>query len=113
MKRLVNWLVLSVFTVSLVFASCGCTEKQPDGQTQQPAAPSDLMTLLYQLVEEQSADVPRKRVYIVSHRANTLQGVKDYVPENSIRTVPFGSGEMKPSCFSLVRPVSGWNQCVK
>jgi glycerophosphoryl diester phosphodiesterase len=45
------------------------------------------MTLLYQLVEEQSADVPRKRVYIVSHRANTLQGVKDYVPENSIKMI--------------------------
>ena len=87
MKRLVNWLVLFVSTVSLVFASCGCTEKQGNEQTQQPAVPSDLMTLLYQLVEEQSADVPRKRVYIVSHRANTLQGVKDYVPENSISII--------------------------
>ena len=87
MKRFINWLVLLVCSVSLVFACCGCTEKQPDGQVQQPAAPSDLMTLLYQLVEEQSAEVPRERVYIVSHRANTLQGVKDYVPENSIKMI--------------------------
>ena len=28
-------------------------------------------------------------------------------------TPPFSVGEMKLSCFSAVRPVIGWNQCVK
>ena len=28
-------------------------------------------------------------------------------------TPPSSVGEMKPSCFSAVRPVMGWNQCVK
>ena len=28
-------------------------------------------------------------------------------------TVPSFSGEINPSCFSAVRPVIGWNQCVK
>ena len=32
------------------------------------------------------------------------------LPENSMITDPSGEGEIKPSCFSAVIPVSGWNQ---
>ena len=34
------------------------------------------------------------------------------LPENSMMAVPSPTGETKPSCFSLVMPVSGWNQWV-
>src|SRR3989338_9337117 len=34
-------------------------------------------------------------------------------PENSKRTPPSPSGARNESCFSAVKPVKGWNQCVK
>jgi len=38
---------------------------------------------------------------------------KRFLPENSATAPPPAFGVMKASCFSAVRPVSGWNQCVK
>ena len=35
------------------------------------------------------------------------------LPEKVMSTPPPSLGVMKPSCFSLVMPVRGWNQCVK
>jgi len=34
------------------------------------------------------------------------------LPENSATALPSPVGARKLSCFSAVRPVSGWNQCV-
>ena len=34
------------------------------------------------------------------------------LPENSAIAVPSPVGAKNESCFSAVRPVSGWNQCV-
>ena len=35
------------------------------------------------------------------------------LPEKSMITSPSPEGVMKLSCFSAVKPVIGWNQCVK
>ncbi len=35
------------------------------------------------------------------------------LPENSAIARPSGIGRRNESCFSAVRPVIGWNQCVK
>ena len=64
----------------------GCTGMQGDGtgnggQDQEPGRASDLLTLFYQTIEKQNGENPREKVYIVAHRANTLNAILANVPD--------------------------------
>ena len=71
--------IISLLLASLVtFSSCG--EKVATDAKPRPA----LLDLLDSIIEQQTGNVPRKKVYIVSHRAQTKAGVEAGLPENSI-----------------------------
>ena len=84
MKNFRN-LLFVLFSAVAAFGCTACSEKQGKEPVENtdPGRPADLLTLLYQSIEEQNRVNPRKHVYIVAHRANTLKAVQEYVPENS------------------------------
>ncbi|MBE6251314.1 MAG: glycerophosphodiester phosphodiesterase family protein [Bacteroidales bacterium] len=83
------------FFFAVLFAASialGCTGMQGDGtgnggQDQEPGRASDLLTLFYQTIEKQNGENPREKVYIVAHRANTLNAILANVPENSLEII--------------------------
>ena len=88
MKNIRN-LLFVLFSAVAAFGCTACSEKQGKEPVEniEPGRPADLLTLLYQSIEEQNRVNPRKHVYIVAHRANTLKAVQEYVPENSLKII--------------------------
>lgn len=73
-------IIRTVLVVVLAVAFSSCGEKvTPDNQPR--VALLDLFDLL---IEQQTGNVPRKKIYIVSHRAQTRAGVQAGLPENSL-----------------------------
>lgn len=73
--------IISVLLAAVV-AFSSCVEKV--STTGNNAPRQTLLDWFDSIIEEQSADVPRKKVYIVSHRAQTRAGIDANLPENSI-----------------------------
>lgn len=73
--------IISVLLAAVV-AFSSCTEKA--ATTGNNAPRQTLLDWFDSIIEEQSPEVPRKKVYIVSHRAQTKAGIDANLPENSI-----------------------------
>lgn len=77
MMRLIRTISLLLASV-VVLSSCG--EKTTTDVQPRPS----LLELFDSIIEQQAGNVPRKKVYIVSHRAQTRTGIEAGLPENSI-----------------------------
>lgn len=89
--KVLRYFSLALVCVVLSFGCSGCSEQQTgasdDQPTGAPSRPTDLMTLFYELIEQQAGENPRERVYIVAHRANTRAGINQRLPENSLEII--------------------------
>ena len=84
MSKIVSHISVLV-SMLLVLLSCG--EKANPSGTVDSEKELHLLGLLDSLIEQQSEDIPRKKIYIVAHRANTKAGVFNLLPENSISMI--------------------------
>lgn len=89
--KVLKYISLALFSAVLALGCSGCSEQQgeePDVPQQvTPSRPADLMTLFYELIEQQAGVNPREKVYIVAHRANTREGINKRLPENSLEII--------------------------
>jgi glycerophosphoryl diester phosphodiesterase len=92
--KFLRYSILALLSAVLAFGCSGCSEQQgagPDNEgpqlPQTPSRPSDLMTLLFDLIDKQAGVNPREKVYIVAHRANTRAGISKRLPENSLEII--------------------------
>lgn len=92
--KILKYFFAVLFVAALSFGCAGCTEKQGEGtgneggeQVQEPGRATDLLTLFYQISEKQNKVNPREKIYIVAHRANTLEAMMNLVPENSLEII--------------------------
>ena len=101
MMRLIRTISLLLASV-VVLSSCG--EKTTTDVQPRPS----LLELFDSIIEQQAGNVPRKKVYIVSHRAQTRTGIEARLPENSIP-------KLKPSASISAlppEPISKWKDAL-
>ena len=87
MKRIL--IQLSFIVSAFLMISCmSCSKDSGEGNggelIVEPKPEMNLLDLFYSLVDEQSETGTRSKVFVVAHRANTFEGVRNNVPDNSI-----------------------------
>ena len=90
MKRILILLpvILSAFLmISCMSCSRGNDEGNRGEQIVEPKPEMNLLDLFYSLVDEQKETGTRSKVFVVAHRANTLEGIQNNVPDNSIPAI--------------------------
>ena len=89
--KFIRYSILVLLSAVLVFGCSACSGQQAGGldneEPQTPSRPSDLLSLLFDLIEKQAGVNPREKVYIVAHRANTRAGINQRLPENSLEII--------------------------
>lgn len=87
--------IAAIFILSTIFMACSdrsgaVNDDKPaveEPPVEEPVARESLIALINRLVTEQNGERPRKKVFIVAHRANTLKASQENVPENSIENI--------------------------
>lgn len=90
MKRIL--IQLSFIVSAFLMISCmSCSKDSGEGNggelIVEPKPEMNLLDLFYSLVDEQSETGTRSKVFVVAHRANTFEGVRNNVPDNSIPAI--------------------------